>query len=843
MVLQKARMSSTVLTIIVLLMSVLAPLARGQDDRTSGGRRPLEGGGEAQELFQSASLLVPTKDWKLAHQQMQEAVRLWMGAGEPEKAARALMQMGYCSSWEQNYQSSLYFYKQVLEVRPLPGPIRADAYNAIAQVYAELSSRDLAMDYFTKAAEQARRSGDRSALAMALSGMADLYHRQGETEKALAKVAEARQLNLQKVDEAADAALLRTAGELNQEEGRLDQSKSAFEQALSIYKKTSDVEGQIKVLCSMSDLSLLASEKQAALAQAMEAVELAEGQAHRATTNADKTRARDLRWRAWLRRARAERATGQKELAAKSYRSALTHVAALWWLVKISTEMSAITFRQETQALYREYVDLLIEQGHPSDAYAFADSAKARAIRGITEARRRSVSTGQGAHAETLRELYRSIARLRTQWLSSGPGVEREKLQREICDEEYALEERRVQTEIENARDRIIWSEPATVESLQARMAQDKSALLEYLLGEKRSFAWLITPNGVSSEILPSRREIEITVRQYLESLTTAPNNLHLETEIAKSREQSAALFSVLFGKLAGQIAPGQKLIVVPDGLLHYLPFETLIHDARYLIEDHEISYNASASMLGLWQDPIAQPKDSKKMEVLAFGDPVFEPRSSARNDKRRAKSAAQVADPLRSANGYALTPLPRTRDEVQYIASLFTANRCHVYLGKESTEGALKRESLRDYRRLHFATHSLIDEQVPSRSAVVFTLDGDPLEDGFLDVGEISELDLDCDIVVLSACQTGRGTLFSGEGIVGLSRAFLSAGARSVLVSLWNVSDISTSNLMKSFYSALAGNAGNGAALREAKLQMIGRANGLQHPYYWASFILIGRP
>jgi CHAT domain-containing protein len=125
----------------------------------------------------------------------------------------------------------------------------------------------------------------------------------------------------------------------------------------------------------------------------------------------------------------------------------------------------------------------------------------------------------------------------------------------------------------------------------------------------------------------------------------------------------------------------------------------------------------------------------------------------------------------------------------------------------------------------------------------VVLTLDDDPQEDGALEVGEISELDMDCDLVVLSACQTGRGQLFSGEGIVGLSRAFLRAGARSVVVSLWNVSDISTSQLMKSFYQQLVRGVGNAAALREAKLQMIRSAKEITHPYYWAAFVTIGKP
>ena len=189
------------------------------------------------------------------------------------------------------------------------------------------------------------------------------------------------------------------------------------------------------------------------------------------------------------------------------------------------------------------------------------------------------------------------------------------------------------------------------------------------------------------------------------------------------------------------------------------------------------------------------------------------------------------------------MTPLPRTRDEVQYIANLFPKDRTRIYLGKDSTETSIKSEQLLRYRRLHFATHTLIDEASPSRSAVVFTQGTDTDEDGFLEVGEISELDLDCELVVLSGCQTGRGQLLTGEGMVGLSRAFMYAGAKSIVVSFWNVSDISTCHLMESFYSHLTTGMSIAAALRETKLQMLKSDNETRHPYYWASFITIGKP
>jgi CHAT domain-containing protein len=134
------------------------------------------------------------------------------------------------------------------------------------------------------------------------------------------------------------------------------------------------------------------------------------------------------------------------------------------------------------------------------------------------------------------------------------------------------------------------------------------------------------------------------------------------------------------------------------------------------------------------------------------------------------------------------------------------------------------------------------VDEGSPSRSSLVLALDNDPEEDGLLQVSEIYDLKLDCDLVVLSACRTGRGQLLSSEGILGLSRAFLYAGARSVVVSLWDVSDISTAHFMKDFYKHLLSDDSGATALRKAKLQMLQGSKQKRHPYYWAPFVVIGR-
>lgn len=833
----------TALAICGVLFVAAVPVVFGQRGRVESAPQSSGIAREAEDHFQEALLLCGTKQRELGRHHLLEAMRRWLQLREPEKASSAALQLADCHRQAMRFQDALYYYNRALEVKPLSFFAKASAFSSIAQVYADLYQRDLASFYYEKAIKQARAANNISARLLALSGLAQLSYELGKKDQAIARIMQARQLTRQQGDEKAEASLLILVARINQDEGMVEKSRSALEEALAICKRISNIDGQVRALCSLSNLSLLSSQKQTALSQAEEAVRLAEEQAGHAIINADKLKARELRWLAWLSQARAQRALGQKEAAARSYRRAIHHIEGIWWSVYLSTEISSVASREERQAPYRELVDLLIEQGEFNDALEWAERAKGRAIMNLIETHRLTKTPRTADQEGKLRELSLSIAHWRTELLSSEIRSEqRIETQNRIREAEYAVAEVRVNAEMERSRERLVWSQPARVKQLQEKIGSDKQTLVEFFLGENRSIAWYLTPKDVSVEILPGRKDLEKTVRKYLDVLTTNPNNMYIERDLSRVRERGEELFSILLGRFSKQIESGERVIVVPDGLLYYLPFEALIHNGRYLVEDHVISYIPSASTLALWQDSSGGLKTGDKMDLLAFGDPAFEVESNTSSRKRQRSDLKNIAQHLRISRGR-FPPLPSTRDEVQYIASLFPPDRRKIFLGKASTEEAVKREPLNHYRRLHFATHSLIDEKSPSRSAVVLALADDPEEDGLLELGEISDLDLDCDLVVLSSCQTGRGQLLTGEGIVGLSRAFLHAGAQSLVVSLWNVNDISTGQLMKGFYQQTASNVSNAFALREAKLQMLHSSKGTRHPYYWAPFILTGKP
>jgi CHAT domain-containing protein len=823
------------------LLIASGSLAIEQGGRGGSERKSAQAASRAETLFENALLLADNQESESARLQLQEAMQMWVRLREPGRAAKAALQMGDRYSQARDYQPALYYYRLALGVKSIPAGVRANALNAIASIYADLYLHDLAERYFNQALAPARLVNDLPAQRLALAGLGNLYHRQGEMKKAAACVR--RALGLTRDGSQADPSLLYLEGRVSQDQGSVERAKGAFEKALAIYERDENVAGRVKVLCALSALSLLASHKQPALEQAEQAVTLAEGLGKLAVTHADYVNVRELQWRAWLNRARSTLALGQKGRALDFYLRAINHINAMFWSHYYLTEASAVEFREEAQAAYREYVDLLMEEGRHAKAYEMADKAKSRVILTLIAARRARPPSEDSDQEAARRELSRSTARMRRQLLVSNLSPEQQaRLQEKIEEAELRMLEAQARAEIQRYRERLVWSDPATVEQLKKQTAADDMTLAEFSLGETRSFAWLFARGEFFAEILPPRKDIEKAVRAYIERIAASPEQLHLERGIDGVRKQAGALFAMLFGGLARHIEPGQRLMVVPDGLLHYLPFEALIRNGRYLIEDHEIGYNPSASMLGLWQDSKSKP-GGDKMELLAVGDPDFDPKAAALRGKRSRYGSSSAPRQSIGARVLRLGSLPRTRDEVQYIASLFPADRRRVLLGKQSTESAIKREPLGRYRHLHFATHSLIDEEFPWRSAIVLGLDGDAEEDGFLDVNEITRLNLDCDLVVVSACQTGRGRLLTGEGVVGLSRAFLQAGARSVVVSLWNVSDISTGRFMKGFYRHLSGGMSNAAALRQAKLQMLYSGKQTRHPNYWSSFVIVGNP
>jgi len=366
--------------------------------------------------------------------------------------------------------------------------------------------------------------------------------------------------------------------------------------------------------------------------------------------------------------------------------------------------------------------------------------------------------------------------------------------------------------------------ELATAGRIQKELAGDGSAVLEYMLGDAHSYAWAVTRDAVRVAILPARKEIEALAKAYCDGMAEEVTALTAQAHAREQRDRARKLYLMLLQPLADTIHDMGRLSIVPDGVLAYLPFESLVTPGQpehYLLERHVIAYSQSASAsLALRTRPTVVPGAGKTL--LAFGDPDYG--KPGQGSER---------------GGATWTAIPHTRDEVLSIASLYPPGERVLRLGAAASESAVKSDNLRQYRYLHFAVHGFADEADPSRSGLVLAQGKDGDQDGILRMDEIAQLRLKAELVTMSACRTAVGRLLEGEGLVALSRTFFYAGARNVIASLWDVNDISTAEIMKDLYVQMKAGLSPAEALRNAKLSLLrGREQLWRDPHFWSAFV-----
>jgi CHAT domain-containing protein len=276
---------------------------------------------------------------------------------------------------------------------------------------------------------------------------------------------------------------------------------------------------------------------------------------------------------------------------------------------------------------------------------------------------------------------------------------------------------------------------------------------------------------------------------------------------------------------------------VVPDGILHLLPFDALESPrGKYLLESSVVTYAPSGTVLQLLRSRRRTPPT---LPFLGVGDVAYDstsPTASTGAESSKESRARGIYD----LGGAHFEPLPGSRDEVLGASEVFGSGSA-VLLGREATEAAFKHEPLAKFRVLHLAVHGISSSKYPERAALVLGRDPKSQEDGLLQTREIANLTLNADLVTLSACDTGVGRLQGEEGNASLQRAFLLAGAKATVSTLWTADDTFTAALIKQFYKNLADGMDKGSALRKAKLDLMNKFGDQAKPYYWAGFVLDG--
>ena len=540
---------------------------------------------------------------------------------------------------------------------------------------------------------------------------------------------------------------------------------------------------------------------------------------------------------------------------------------------------------------------------YAAESFKIAEQGRARSLLDLLSETGASIT--EGVPAELLKrkqenlERQQEIAQQLTGVSLTGeaPTQSVEKLEEEL--EQLATEYDSLENQIRTASPRyaaLTATQPLTLAEVQQQVLDDKTALLEYSLGKDQSYLWAITQNSASLYKLPPRNVLESQVAELRDQIV--PQSLRRSIVSLSGQEAQRGLagdrglgvsttqtggapsaFATAAHTLyktvvepAASVIGDKRLLIVADGALSYVPFEALVTAPGgtdfaalpYLIKSHEMVYAPSASVIAALRQQKTASGATPGRGVLLVADPVFDtkdPRARA-NTQAGASSDAEAERNLTLSLGSAVTDvsgkpsgssaseglklvrLNGTRDEAQQIAQLArTAGmQADVWLDFDANETNIKTRDIGQYRVLHVATHGLLNTERPQFTGVALSLVGNRGDDGFLRTDEIFNLRLGAPIVMLSACETGLGKEKRGEGVIGLTRAFMYAGAPTVGVSLWSVSDKSTADLMTDFYKRLLAKPGTSpaTALRDAQQAMIS-VKRYSAPFYWAPFVLIG--
>jgi CHAT domain-containing protein/Flp pilus assembly protein TadD len=748
--------------------------------------------------------------------------------------------------------------------------------------YDDLGEKQEALRYYEKALDLAHQQKEPGVEANTLNGLGLLYASLGQTEKAIGLYERCLVISRDRKDAEKETAALNNLA-LIYEKRDPARARDLYQRTLDLGRETSNREAQAAALSNLALLEARIGDPARALELGDKAMALgvkrfevpslqAKGVAWRKLPDLESSR-RDLQTALELSRqrqdrvreslvvlelARTVRAQGDLSGALSLLKSGVEIVESL--RTKVQEEELRATFLASRQDIYGLTIDTLMAldraepgRGHDAEALLYSERARARSLLDIlAEAGADIREKADPALVERQRQLSADIEALEERRLAlfeAGSDLREADERLGAMLDEY----RRIESNLRVSSPRyaaLTQPEPLSVTRIQGEILDGRALLLEYALGEERSFLWAVAPDRVRSFELPSRSRIEDAARLYYEALSVHPEAPGGKAAQARLQVAADVLSRMLLQPVEGMLS-GQPLLVVSDGALQYVPFGALpapgsLDRARRvpLIAGHEVVSLPSASALAVLRRELGgRPAPSKILAVLA--DPVFQrmdrrPPAKPRETKAARENRAGDVDP------HKLRRLRWSETEAKGIAGLVPAGKRFMALGFDATRAAATSGQLANYRMVHFATHGLIDSRHPELSSLVLSLvdkKGRPLN-GFLRLHDIYNLELNADLVVLSACQTALGQEIRGEGLVGLTRGFMYAGAARVMSSLWSVDDRATSALMKLFYRhMISGGLSPAEALRRAQIDMSGDPSqpSWSSPYYWAAFSLQG--
>jgi CHAT domain-containing protein len=524
----------------------------------------------------------------------------------------------------------------------------------------------------------------------------------------------------------------------------------------------------------------------------------------------------------------------------------------------LSSRVFAAAFSANVHERYQAYIECLIRKhnSQPSkglDVLAFEASelARARSLAELLRETRTTVLVGVDPEIalkeKSLRHTIRTTVDQTVSLLATDyKKAELDKLEGSLT--RLREQHKRITAKLRQLNpdyDKI--EEPTTYSLRQIQnlvIEDDQTVLLEYFLGQNAGYVWAITRNSAKVYELPNAGVITSAVRRVYEDVSKEPD-AEIDQELSKA---TAELAEMILRPVANELT-ASRLIIVADGALNYIPFQLLPNPSANnepLVAKYEVINAPSASILGQLRQE-KQHRGPRTKVLAAFGDPVFDSnyaqyKESAANELRAQRGERGVELEADSLDPSVIQPLAYTKFELNNLSAI-AGSGAFVARGFAASREMLSRTNLSKYAILHFATHGVLNPDKPEKSGF-FLSTVDPAghrQDGFIDMQDVYRLNAPVDLVVLSACRTGLGQEVRGEGLIGLTRGFMFAGASSVVSSLWKVDDEATAELMKYFYTNMLQKDMRPAEALRAAQNTLRQNPNWRSPHFWAGFTLQG--
>lgn len=709
-----------------------------------------------------------------------------------------------------NYGAALNAFEEALRIR-LSADDRAGAMETthnLGLAHFAQGDDELAIDAYKRAIALNRlwHLQDADIVGEALRNIGAAAWRLGQRERAAADFRESLTIAKKGGAPRREAILFHDLGRVALAEGKLAEAEGLFHQALAINEKIGDQGGVTDALTSLASTHVAARRYEQAL-----------DTAHRAVANAMTHDQPEELWRAQTAMGAALRHLNRPVEAKQSLDDAIRSVEALS-ATTIGGENLRQQFFEDKLAPYHESIAQAIGERAFGEALELAERSKTRVLTQLLRSNRSDRSTSLTADdirerdkrrdaiasytrqiETTLEEQGSDLARL-TQ-LETARRTARE----DLASFETTLAARHPETATSERA-----AAPSKIADAGSVLTATDQAVVEYVVTDRQVFGLVVTTDGTRTTVVG--RALDVTPAQLSAQVTRFRDQIRARDFAVTDSARS--LYAWLLAPFARELAHHAQVIVVPDGVLWTVPFQALLGPDGYVIEAHSVSYAPSLTAL---REIRQLPKLTGPRTVLALGKATF-------------------------GSTLGLEPLPAAEAQVRSIRDLYGPTRSAIYVGDQATESRFAAEAPH-YSVLHLATHGVLDEASPLYSHLVLTPSADGEDDGRLDAQEIMHLKLNADLVVLAACDTGRGRIAPGEGVIGMMWALFAAGARSMVVSQFPVESASTTDLLIGFHRHLASGTGAKAAqLRAAALELLHTPRSA-HPYYWAGFILVGDP